>query len=139
MKHNIEAILETAGKVHRLRVELALAEAEFEKVAGVKLKPLKSSSPVRDASPRTPRQPVSAAPVSQIVAKALEGERKYAFGELVAMAGGRDKKFAVKSALIKLREKGVVKFGNGLYFRASAQKKVNGKSKRTEEVTQPGV
>ncbi len=65
----------------------------------------------------TAAPPLNDVPTAQLVAKLFDDDKRYAFAEILEAVGGREKQFAVKSALNKLRAKGEVKLANGYYQR----------------------
>lgn len=85
----------------------------------VKRKPGRPAKP--SVSTSSPRGPVSGAAndeptAASIVEKLLsDTSKKYLFSEIVSAAGGREKRFAVKSKLNKMRKDKRAKFANGYY------------------------
>jgi hypothetical protein len=126
---NIDAILEAGRVVLQKRQELADAEARFATLAGMGMpgyekrrgRPPSVVTAAKRAAPRATPAGADAAtatddlPVAQQVAKLFESDKKYIFSDILEAVGGREKKFAVKSALNKLRAKKLVKFANGFY------------------------
>lgn len=119
-----EKLLQAAEEVVNARKALAEAEARFQSLAGNGRGARSAGRPTTNArtatnaaKPSRSTVSVTDVPVAQMVAKLFEGDKKYLFADIIAAAGGREKRFAVKSALNKLRAKGEVKLANGYYQR----------------------
>lgn len=140
MRTNLDEMLAAAARVVEKRNELAEAEARFAHLAGVKTDRKKLGTTLvvgQRAAPTGSSRATSAARVSvkdegpsvasQVEKLLSSGDKRYSFSEILSAVGGREKRFAVKSKLNKLRAEKLVKFSNGFYQRAAPKQKTPGK------------
>lgn len=123
-------------RVQNAKAELAAAEQAFllaakESIAtnglpkrgpgrSAKVKGLQLGQPAalqpRSATTRTASPSQDEPTVASIVEKLLsDPSKKYLFADIIEAAGGREKRFAVKSKLNKMRKDKRAKFSNGYY------------------------
>lgn len=129
-------VLKAGEAVVVARANLAAAEAEFHRL--LQYSPRKSGTTSSESSRRnggkqsTTSPQRSAAPTSDSVAtrvkRVLAAGKKLGFAEILqgVLARGPATKFAVRSALSKAREKGLVKFEDGVYWMPTPEKKKPG-------------
>lgn len=107
MTQKVDQVVTLAERVTKLRAELAAAETELERMVTGRLVPAKS---------RPGRPSVSSVPVAQRVRQAL-ARRKLTFGELKGLVlRPGENPFAVRSAVSKDRERGVIGYDGEHYF-----------------------
>ncbi len=129
---NLDLVISMAERVKRLRTELQEAELELEKVvrgksAAVRTTKAANRAPTTRSSPQVP--------VSQRVAKYLAQHPDGSEFGVIVGAVQPASKFAVKSALKGMRDKGTATFRNGKY--APKENASRGLPRRRQVLEQP--